>query len=69
MEYKFCWAYEEVGPATKILKYHFRHEIKRHYEKGERKVVRSLTSYSSVAPAHLTHSATVVCMFGVVWSG
>lgn len=69
MEYKPCWAYKEVGPAMKILKHHFRHERKRDYEKGERKVLGSLTSYSPVAPAHLANSAAVFCMFGIVQNG
>lgn len=67
MEYKSCWVYKEVGPVIKILKHRFRHEIKKKdYEKGEREVLRSLASYSSVAPAHLASSATVVYMFGIV---
>lgn len=32
-------------------------------------VVRSIASYSSVAPAHLANSAVVVCVFWIVQNG
>lgn len=38
-------------------------------EKEEREVVRSITSYSSVAPAHSANPPVVVCMFGIVQNG